>query len=79
MKKNISSFVYKHYIFYNTKNLILRILGLFLISCSAIFYVEIGSPYGFDSVNFFFRNCIFIYNSNHCFCIININFILCAI
>lgn len=53
MEKNISSFVYKHYIFYNTKNLILRILGLFLISCSAIFYVEIGSPYGFDSVNFF--------------------------
>ena len=53
MEKNISSFVYKHYIFYNTKNLILRILGLFLISCSTIFYVEIGSPYGFDSVNFF--------------------------
>ena len=53
MEKNISSFVYKRYIFYNTKNLILRILGLFLISCSAIFYVEIGSPYGFDSVNFF--------------------------
>ena len=46
MEKNILSFVYKRYIFYNTKNLILRILGLFLISCSAIFYVEIGSPAG---------------------------------
>lgn len=53
MKKNISSFVYKHYIFYNTKNFILRVLGLFLISYLAIIYVEIGSPHGFDSVSFF--------------------------
>lgn len=60
MQKNISAFVYKHYIFYNTKNLVLRILGLFLVSYSAIFYVEIGSPYGFDNVNFF-SETVYVY------------------
>lgn len=53
MEKNISSFVYKHYIFYNTKNFILRVLGLFLVSYLAIICVEISSPHGFDSVSFF--------------------------
>lgn len=58
MKSNISAFVYIHYIFYNTKNLILRILGLFLISYSAIMYVQLYSPYGFDSVNFFSKSVL---------------------
>lgn len=56
MGKNITAFVYKYYIFFNTKNFILRVLGLFLVSYSAIVCVEIGSPYGFDSIGFISKN-----------------------
>lgn len=56
MEKNITAFVYKYYIFFNTKNFILRVLGLFLVSYSAIVCVEIGSPYGFDSIGFISKN-----------------------
>lgn len=34
----------------------MRVLGLFLVSYSAIVCVEIGSPYGFDSIGFISKN-----------------------
>lgn len=51
MQKNITAFVYKYYIFYNFKNLVLRIFGLFLVSYAAIMYIQLYSPYGFDSID----------------------------
>lgn len=53
MDKNIIAFVNKYYYKYTTPYLILRVIALFLISYGAIAYVEIYSPYGFDSITFF--------------------------
>ena len=53
MNKNILAFVNKYYFTYTTPYLILRVLALFLISYGAIAYVEVYSPYGYDSITFF--------------------------
>lgn len=58
MDKNILSFVNKHYISFKLSNLILRVLSIFLISYGAIAFVEISSPFGYNSVNFFSNNVL---------------------
>lgn len=48
--------IIRNLVSFSIKNFILRVLGLFLVSYSAIVCVEIGSPYGFDSIGFISKN-----------------------
>lgn len=75
MQKNITAFVYKYYIFYNFKNLVLRIFGLFLVSLLSDYVHTTLFSLRIWQYRLAFWICIPIYNSFYLFCSGSIDYI----